>query len=293
MSDVHSELQRLQELKADFQKVQEIDKTIQVMQEEMEHRQDHYVGESIPDMPLKDTSVSEQMKKEADDAPSGTYACLYTLCLIVIAVVGLFSGTGAGKLLSILAAGAAWIGGSMGVVGAVIGGGLGVWIGWSCWSNANPVQMVILVIMFIAELVFAYLYSKADKAEGDVDAKIKQQREQEEADYQRALTEYEIQVDLIKQRNAQGLERKNQEYWNDINSLKFQRDATIRRIEQNDILCSDDKKEEVVDFLIARIQQERAYSVSEALLQYDDVIAQRQRETIAQLDRQMRGDRNW
>ena len=128
MSDVQTDLLALQELQADFQRIKQLDKEIQNVKDEIDSQNAYYEGEKLPARPEKNSTKSKEMRKKANNGPSGTYALLYTACLVVAAVVALFIGLQHGALLAILAVGIAWVGGSMGLPGALIGCGLGTWI---------------------------------------------------------------------------------------------------------------------------------------------------------------------
>lgn len=293
MSDFYKELEALRDLQDDFQKIREIDQTIQSVKEEKDYQAAHHVGEKLPPKPEKDNTKSTTMRAEVNSDKSGTYAVLLTLCLIVVAVVALFIGLNNGALLGILAAGVVWLGCAMGPVWTIAACGLGTWIGWSCWSNANTTQTIILILMTIGAIIFAFMYKKADKEEENGLSAAKLQAEEEEKAYKEALEAYNERVEAIKQRKADNLEKQNKSYEDKIKALIDQQQEIRRKIEENNILIAEDKTEEVVEFLISQLKRKSALSLEEALQQYDDMVSQRQRERIAQLDRQLQGDRNW
>lgn len=293
MSDFYKELDALRELQDDFRKIKEIDQTILSVKEEKDYQAAHHVGEKLPPKPERDHTKSQTMRSEVNTDKSGTYAVLLTLCLIVVAVVALFIGFNNGALLGILAAGVAWLGCAMGPTGAIVACGLGTWIGWSCWSNANTAQAIIIILMTIGALVCAFMYKKADKDEENGMNAVKLQENEEEKEYNEALVAYNARVEEIKQRKADNLYKQNKSYDDKVRALEQQQQELRRKIEDNDILITEDKTEEIVEFLIAQLKRKSALSLEEALQQYDDMVSQRQRERIAQLDRQLQGDRNW
>ena len=290
MSDVQTDLLALQELQADFQRIKQLDKKIQDVKDEIDSQNAYYEEEKLPVRPTKNDSKSKAMRKQAYNGPSGTYALLYTVCLIVAAVVALFIGLQHGALLAILAAGIAWVGGSMGLPGALIGCGLGTWIGWKCWSQANTPQAIILILMAIGTIIFAYLYKKTSDAEGDVMAAVRVQEELEEKEYKQALAEYEKEVEKIEKKNAEAKKVRNKAFYDEINALKAQQQKIRNKIMENPVLDNSDKKEEVVAFLISQIQRKRANTLADALQQYDAKTEQEKRAEIERLDRQLQAD---
>lgn len=290
MNDVQTDLLALQEMQADFQRIKYLDKQIQDVKDEIASIKAHYKGEKLPERPRKNSIKSKTMREQANKGQSGTYALLYTVCLVVVAVVALFIGLKHGALLGILAAGIAWVGGAMGPIWAVAGCGLGTWIGWKCWSQANTTQAIILILMAIGTIIFAYLYKKANDKEGDLLPAIKEQEELEEKEYKQALAEYEKTAEKIKKKNAEAVKVRNKHFYDQIDELKAQQREIRTKITQNPVLDNSDKKEEVVAFLISQIQRKRANSLSEALVQYDAKTEQERKADIERLDRQLQAD---
>lgn len=290
MNDVQTDLLALQEMQEDFQRIKHLDKKIQDVKDEMDSQKAYYQGEKLPERPRKNSIKSKTMREQANKGQSGTYALLYTLCLVVVAVVALFIGLKHGALLGILAAGIAWVGGAMGPIWAAVGSGLGTWIGWKCWSHANATQAIILILMAIGTIIFAYLYKKANDKEGDILPAIKEQEELEEKEYKQALAEYEKTAEKIKKKNAEAVKVRNKHFYDQIDELKAQQREIRTKITQNPVLDNSDKKEEVVAFLISQIQRKRANSLSEALVQYDAKTEQERKAEIERLDRQLQAD---
>lgn len=290
MNDVQTDLLALQEIQADFQKIKYLDKQIQGVKDEIDSQEAYYEGEKLPTPPAKSNAKSKAMREKANASPSGTYAVLYTLCLVVAAVVALFIGLKQGALSAILAAGIAWVGGAMGPIWAVAGCGLGTWIGWKCWSHANTTQAIILVLMAIGTIIFAYLYKKASDEEGDIHSAIKEQEKLEEIEFKRAMEKYEKTVEQIEKKNAEALKIRNKHFYDQIDELKAQQKALRAKIAQNPVLDDSDKKEEVVAFLISQIQRKRANSLSEALVQYDNKTEQERKAELERFERQLQAD---
>lgn len=290
MSNVQTDLQALLKIQEDFQRIKKLDQEIQNVKDEIDSQNAYYAGERYPTPPIKNNAKSKAMKQQANGSPAGTYALLFTVCMIVVAVVALFIGLKHGALLAILAAGIAWIGSTMGIFGAVAGIGLGTWIGWKCWSQANTAQVVILVLMAIGTIIFSYLYKKANDAEGDIHGDIKRQEELEEQEYKKALAEHEKTVEKIKKRNAEAKKARNKAFYDEIDGLKAQQRQIHDEIMKNPVLDNSDKTEEVIVFLVSQIQRKRANSLSEALQQYDAKVEQERRAEIEQLDRKLQAD---
>lgn len=290
MSDVQNDLLALQEIQANFQRIKQLDKEIQDVKDEMDSQAAYFEGEALPAKPYKDDTKSKALRAQANSSAAGTYACLYTLCLIVAAVVALFIGLKHGALLAILGAGVAWIGGSAGLIGAVIGCALATGIGWKCWSHANTAQAIILALMAVGTFIFSYLYKKADNKDGYIHAAIKNQEDLEAIEFKQAYAAYEKTAKEIKKRNDAALKVQQQDYYDQIDELKARQKAIRAQIAQNPVLDDSDKKEEIVAFLISQIQRKRANSLSEALVQYDSKTEQERKAEIERLDRQLQAD---
>ena len=87
MHDVKSDLLALQEIQSNFQRIKELDKEIQDVTDEMDSLAAYFEGEELPAKPYKDDTKSKALRAQVKSSAAGTYACLYTLCLVAAAVV--------------------------------------------------------------------------------------------------------------------------------------------------------------------------------------------------------------
>lgn len=297
MSSVQSDLEALRALQQDFENIKILKQQINTTDNKIKHIEKQCKPDKMPKEPELDRSKSEAMQKEVQELTTktaGGEAAGLTFCLIAVAVIGLFTGSGFGKLWAVLGAGCAWLGCCFGLVPALVGCGLGVFIGWDAWVNAGIFLQIILGILTAASIVWAHIgHQKDKKIKPQVEQKGKEIYEQQKAeDAAFALAKEEYKQKLIaSEEEFRALSRRvNKELYDEMESLREQLRAAKDRIANNPVLDDSDKKEEVIEFVISQLQRKRAVSLTDALQQYDAMVRQREEDRLDYENRKLQMD---
>ena len=242
------------------------------------------------------------MEKRIEDLSKTTGGNALTglaLSTMVIGAIGLFTGDGFGKIWAFVAAFGIFVCGCYGLIPAIVGCGLTTWIGWKAWSSASLFWQIVLIAMAVIAIISGHFYYTAQKKSEKDLVKLKddleKQKQAEEADLKKRMSAYEKERRRIKAECQAATEKMNKDFKDELQALRVQIAEAETRIVTNPVLDSSDKKPEVVEFVISQIQRKRATSLADALLQYDGMVRQQDKDRLERETRQLQWemDRMW
>lgn len=297
MPGLQEELSALRALQEDFSNIKYLKEQIEKKKKKIASAEKEIKKDFIIQEPRIDHTESRRMEKEMADlskqigggAVAGLLGCSFGMALI-----GLFAGYGFGKIWAALGACCVFVFGCFGIIPGVIGCGLATWMGWKAWCSVSPLWQIILVLLAVLALISGHFYSKAEKKEtillAKMQADLEQQKKQEKENWEKAKKRYDKEKKKAEAEMKAISQTQNQALNNEINDLYARLGEVNARIANNAVLDNSDKTAEVVEFLISQIQRKRANSLADALLQYDNMVRQRDKDRFERETRQLQMD---
>ena len=302
MADLQAELNGLLTLQADMQAVNKQKEKINSQKSKIDASKAQIKKKFVLTEPGVDRTESRRLEeklKAYQNSQDFTMAGLFSCCDFAIAIIGFCVGSGGAKLLAVLAAAVLWLFGCFGLVPVLIGAGLAALIGWNVWSHASLLWQIILAVLAVACVIFSHISKQQEKEEkGILDkmkADIENQKKAEDEDLKRRMAAYNEKLKNADQEFQATCDRMNKELLDEMDRLYRELDEILNRISDNPVLDNSDKKPEVVEFVISQIQRKRATSLADALLQYDGMVRQQDKDRLERETRQLQWemDRMW
>jgi len=284
MDNLQMELSALKTLQADFRELEATEKKISDVGEQKNAIKEWCLTENKPREPVKDTSRSDALQEKAwnlDENLDRIPIILGFIEAALILIVGIM-----------ILLGASSDNGAMALVWAVVVAGSLVGFGFSAGAKGHiiwsvlallfagmlamvfPAGSPILITAIAAILVKIVLWIIiAPISTSIIDRKIKLIRKQEDEAYQKALGAYHLQCVQIEKDNEKKYQSNLDQLDQSESALRKEKLAIQKRIDANPVLATRDKRAEVVDYLVSRIEDKRATSLADALLQYDKMQA--------------------
>lgn len=302
MADLQAELNGLLTLQADMQAVNKQKEKINSQKSKIAASKEKIKKKFVLTEPGVDRTESRRLEeklKAYKNSQDFTMAGLFTVCDLAIAVIGFCIGSGAAKLLAVLAAAVFWVFGCFGLVPVLIGAGLATLIGWNIWSHASLLWQIILAALAVACVIFSHRSNLEDKKEKVIlekmKADIENQKKAEDADLERRRANFKEKQKNADKEYQETCDKMNKELLDELDRLYEELDEILNRISDNPVLDNSDKTPEVLEFVISQIQRKRANSLADALLQYDGMVRQRDKDRLERETRQLQWemDRMW
>ena len=296
MNNVQSDLEALLEIQKDFEIIKELEAKVNKLKNK-QATVEKQCKKEIPNTPAIDHTESQRLEKKKKDISvnaGGGYAFGLLAFCAVIAIMGLFLGYGFDKIWCVLGAACLFIGGFAGYVGVAVGCGLCALIGWNVWVHAAIHWQIVLLILAALSVTMGCLLVREDKKAKliteQLQLQIDEQKLLEKRQWEIRKAEHDKKVADIKEENRALSEKMNQETRAELNEVQAQIRSVKARITDNPVLDNSDKTEEVVAYVISQLQRKRAVSLTDALLQYDAMIKQQDRDRFERETRQLQMD---
>ena len=302
MADLQTELSGLLTLQADMQAVNKLKEKINQQKNKIAASETQIKKKFVLTEPGVDRTESQRMEKKMQEFTKSqdyTMAGLFTVCDLAIAIIGFCTGSGGAKLLAVLAAAVFWLFGCFGLVPVMIGAGLATLIGWNVWSHTSLLWQIILGVLAVACVIFSHRSNLEDKEEKVIlekmKADIENQKKAEDADLEQRRANFKEKQKNADKEYQETCDKMNKELLDELDRLYEELDEILNRISDNPVLDNSDKTPEVLEFVISQIQRKRANSLADALLQYDGMVRQRDKDRLERETRQLQWemDRMW